>query len=131
MTQLTLTLIRGLPGSGKTTLAEKMLSESMQKLVHLEADMYFVDKNGQYLFQPHLIKEAHEWCLTQSRAHLLAGENVVVANTFVRHWEMQAYRDLAVMLNAKLVIKVCRGKYKNIHQVPGSTIKRMQKQWQP
>lgn len=39
-----LTLIRGLPGSGKTTLAKQL------GVLHVEADMYFM-RDGRYQFE--------------------------------------------------------------------------------
>ncbi len=119
-----LTLIRGLPGSGKSTLAKTF------DAVHLEADMYFVNKQGEYQFDPRLLKKAHLWCQEQCRYFLSRGENVVVANTFIRQWEMAPYRKLASLYNAKLVIKVCRGEYNNVHNVSLSAIAKMKKNWQ-
>ncbi|MCP4322780.1 MAG: ATP-binding protein [Psychromonas sp.] len=119
-----LTLLRGLPGSGKSTLATQM------DAIHLEADMYFVDKNGLYSFDPTQLKQAHSWCQSQCELHLKQRQSVVIANTFVKQWEMKVYRDLAKQYNAKLVIKTCTGKYQSIHNVPADTIKKMEKQWQ-
>lgn len=125
MHQLTLTLIRGLPGSGKSTLAKKY------KARHLEADMFFIDERGNYSFNAHLLTAAHHWCQQQCETHLRQGEDVVIANTFVKHWEMQAYRLLAKKYHAKLVVHVCTGKYQNQHAVPEKVIQKMRKQWQP
>ncbi|WP_413699487.1 AAA family ATPase [Psychromonas sp. KJ10-10] len=121
---LTLTLLRGLPGSGKSTLARKM------DAVHLEADMYFLDNAGVYTFQPSLLKKAHLWCETECESLLKKNKSVVISNTFVKQWEMSTYRNLAKQYQAKLVIKVCTGKYQSIHGVPAETIKKMQRQWQ-
>lgn len=120
-----LTLIRGLPGSGKSTLAKTL------NAVHLEADMYFINKQGEYRFDPKRLKEAHLWCQQQCKHYLSRGENVVVANTFIEHWEMQAYRQLAKLFNARLIIKVCTGHYKNSHDVDLLSINKMKKNWQP
>ena len=121
---LTLTLLRGLPGSGKSTLAGQM------DAVHVEADMYFLNAEGVYTFQPSLLKQAHQWCESQAELLLKQSKSVVVSNTFIKQWEMQAYRALAKQYQAKLVIKVCTGKYKSIHGVPAETIKKMRKRWQ-
>lgn len=130
MSELTLTLIRGLPGSGKSTLARQLVNASLQPVVHLEADMYFVDHQGSYLFQPELIKQAHQWCQAQCALALKQKQHVVVSNTFVKQWEMKVYRELAKQHDASLVIKTCTGKYLNIHDVPETTIKKMRQQWQ-
>lgn len=125
MPQLTLTLLRGLPGSGKSTLAKTYNAQ------HLETDMFFLDNNGNYLFNAHLLTAAHNWCQQQCEMHLSRGEDVVVANTFVKHWEMNAYRSLAEKYRAKLVVHTCTGQYQNQHAVPEKVIQKMQKQWQP
>jgi adenylate kinase family enzyme len=53
-------ILRGLPGSGKSTLA-KSLSNALTG--HIEADMFFVDKeSGEYRFDPTKLGQAHSWC---------------------------------------------------------------------
>lgn len=120
-----LTLIRGLPGSGKSTLAKTL------NAVHLEADIYFINKQGEYQFDAQRLKEAHLWCQQQCKYHLNRGENVVIANTFVMHWEMEPYRKLAKLFNALLTIKVCTGNYNNTHNVDLLSINKMKENWQP
>ncbi|EMK6667258.1 ATP-binding protein [Vibrio fluvialis] len=121
---LTLTLIRGLPGSGKSTLAKTLPG------VHLEADMFFENAQGEYHYRPELISKAHEWCQRECERALAQGNSVVVANTFVRHWEMSAYKKLARKYRARLVTKVCRGDFPNVHGVDSATIERMRQKWQ-
>lgn len=130
MPELTLTLIRGLPGSGKSTLAKKIIADNDKVIGHIEADMFFVNDNGVYNFQPVLINQAHQWCQQQCELMLKENKSLVVSNTFIKRWEMKVYRQLAQQYNATLVIKICTGKYSNIHNVPAATIRRMQKQWQ-
>lgn len=65
-----LTLIRGLPGSGKSTLAKTLSA------VHLEADMYFVNPQGEYHFRPEHLAQAHEWCQQQTEYWLQQGKDV-------------------------------------------------------
>ena len=43
-----LILLRGLPGSGKSTLAKLLVGD--KDYCHKEADMYFVDREGNYKF---------------------------------------------------------------------------------
>ena len=52
----TLVLLRGLPGSGKSTAAKLF-----NKAPHFEADMYFM-KNGNYKFDFNGLKDAHNSC---------------------------------------------------------------------
>ncbi len=119
-----LTLIRGLPGSGKSTLAQTFDAQ------HFEADMYFINDKGEYCYDAGKIAEAHEWCQQQVEKALAAQQDVVVANTFVRLWEMKAYKNLAKRYNAELEILVCRERYQNVHGVSSSVIAKMQKRWQ-
>jgi ABC-type transport system involved in cytochrome bd biosynthesis fused ATPase/permease subunit len=85
-----LILLRGLPGSGKSTLATAIGG------VHFEADMYFVDDNGNYNFEPARIKDAHAWCQNKVKLSMESGaERIVVSNTFTMDWEMEHYNMLA------------------------------------
>lgn len=120
----TLTLIRGLPGSGKSTLAKTLPAQ------HVEADMYFVGDDGVYRFNRLKLKCAHSWCQERTEQWLKAGRNVVVSNTFIQKWEMDAYRQLARRYNVKLIISICRNSYSNIHGVDEATLARMRRQWQ-
>lgn len=122
--QLTLTLIRGLPGSGKSTLAKQM------DAIHLEADQFFIQENGAYQFNPKLLSEAHQWCEKRCSDYLEQGQNVVVSNTFIKRWEMEAYIKMAKQFNAELVTIVCSGNYKSVHGVPESTLVKMRKAWE-
>jgi predicted kinase len=121
---LTLTLIRGLPGSGKSTLAKTLPA------VHLEADMYFVNEQGEYQYRAEEIGDAHQWCQQKTDYWLQQGKSVVVSNTFVKQWEMSVYKKLARKHKAKLNIIVCRERYGNIHGVDDEVIERMRKDWQ-
>lgn len=121
---LTLTLIRGLPGSGKSTLAKTLPA------VHLEADMYFVNEQGEYQYRAEEIADAHQWCQQKTEFWLQQGKSVVVSNTFVKQWEMSVYKKLARKHKAKLNIIVCREQYGNIHGVDDEVIERMRKDWQ-
>lgn len=120
-----LILIRGLPGSGKSTLAKSLGA------VHLEADMYFMDKKGNYRFDPLLLKDAHNWCQKQCELHLKQGNNVVIANTFIRQWEMDIYRKLAGKYKAELTIHTCVGSFNNVHGVSAQSLKKMKQCWEP
>ncbi|PMH46126.1 AAA family ATPase [Vibrio sp. 10N.286.49.B3] len=124
---LVLTLIRGLPGSGKSTLAKSLCDSDS---VHLEADMYFVNKQGEYCFDALQLPQAHQWCQTQSAYYLSVGKNVIVSNTFIQHWEMKAYRHIAKKHKAQLEIKVCRENYGTIHDIEPKTLAKMARNWQ-
>lgn len=123
-----LTLIRGLPGSGKSTLAKALAEKT--GAVHFETDRYFLDDYGEYRFVPNQLEKAHQWCQQQTYNALSQGKSVIVSNTFVRHWEMKAYKEMAKKWNAKLEIQVCRGNYGSVHDIEPSTIIKMKSKWQ-
>jgi len=123
-----LTLIRGLPGSGKSTLAKKLCLDS--DTVHFEADMYFINDSGTYIFDASKIKDAHDWCQHGVRKSLDKGYSVVVSNTFVKLWEMKYYISLSNELNIPLQVIICKGTFNNVHNVPLIKIEQMEKNWE-
>ena len=87
-------LLRGLPGSGKSTLAKSLVGD--KDYCHKEADMYFIDREGNYKFNSSQIKDAHKWCQEEIE-FVMKYElpRVVVSNTFTQEWEMLPYYELA------------------------------------
>lgn len=123
----TLTLIRGLPGSGKSTVARAMMLDGF---VHVEADMFFEDEYDNYRFDAARIGEAHEWCQEMTEEFMEVGLDVVVSNTFTRKWEMEPYMKLADKYDYTVVIRTEKGEYPNIHNVPQEVIDRMKARWE-
>ena len=124
-----LLLVRGLPGSGKSTYARLL-----NGYVHLEADMYFENFCGGK-FQPHKLKQAHLWCQQRTVDELTYGNNVVVSNTFSRRWEMQPYFDMmnelgADELGVSIEVITMKGDYGSIHNVPYATVDKMRRRWE-
>lgn len=119
-----LRLIRGLPGSGKSTFARGT------GLLHYEADMFFIQPDGEYKFNPGLIKQAHEWCQNSVRCALYARRSVIVSNTFTTLKEMQPYIEFAKKCEADLKVYRMTGNYGSIHNVPDETIERMRNRFE-
>lgn len=122
-----LILIRGLPGSGKSFLANEFVSFGFQ---HVEADMWFY-RDGQYMFDGQQLPAAHQWCRNRTRNLLTAGKRVVVSNTFSRNWEMQPYLDIATDLGK--TYHVIQTEYPGVsaHGVPDGTVAKMKARWEP
>ena len=83
-------IVRGVPGSGKTTLAKQLTANVF------EADHYFYDNDGNYNFIPSEIKEAHKECQQFVGYAMESGiQKIAVSNTFTQEWEMKPYFELA------------------------------------
>ena len=122
-----LILLRGLPGSGKSTLANAIGG------VHFEADMYFVDENGNYNFEPARIKDAHAWCQNKMKLSMETGvEKIVVSNTFTMEWEMEHYKMLAEANGYRLHSVIVENRHAGVneHGVPTEKLEQMQNRFQ-
>jgi hypothetical protein len=132
-TERTLTIVRGLPGSGKTTKALRIWEETINNAVcpkHFEADMYFSDKNGVYVFDPKKLPEAHKWCQDMFFAFVQLDQtpwNVIISNTFTETWELLPYVNIVLAHVPTCVIHIvdmlCQ--YQSIHNIPAETMDRM------
>jgi predicted kinase len=118
-----LILLRGLPGSGKSTVAKLF-----DKALHFEADMYFLDADGNYHFDASKIKNAHNWCRHSVMDAMKEGHPiVVVSNTFTQEWEMEVYYLLAEELGYRVISMIVENRHdgKNIHGCPDDKIEQM------
>lgn len=123
-----LILFRGMPGAGKSTLAELTCD------VAYSADDYFTNTEGAYRYDKSQIKAAHENCLSRTAEAMKGGVGRIgVANTFTEAWEMEPYFKLADKYEYRIhaVIVETRGHYRqNIHGTPRDVIDRMNNRFQ-
>jgi predicted kinase len=122
MKQKELYIVRGIPGSGKSTFA-KSICKPWQ---HVETDMFFM-KNGEYKFDASKLKVAHQWCKNKVQAmmrptpwNLLFNRTIVVSNTFTQEWEMKTFLVLARRFRYKVYTVIVENRHggKNLHGVP-------------
>lgn len=122
-------LIRGIPGSGKSTLAKTIGKGIEGNWSHYEADMFFVNE-GVYKFDYSKIKDAHEWCLDQTKEDISRGYTVIVSNTFTTSMELTPYFDIALMYGIMPTVITCNSNWGNIHNVPEDTLANMKARFQ-
>ncbi len=118
-----LVLVRGLPGSGKSTFAGKL------GMKHLEADQYFI-KGGVYIYDRSKQAAAHGWCQQQARLALEADQSVVVSNTFTTVSELRPYIDMGRELDACVTMLTMEGDRGNTRGVPADVIAKMAARWE-
>lgn len=80
------TILRGIPGSGKTSWAVKQYP----KAVICSADHLFTDANGKYNFDPKYLSWAHEQCFERFRIAVKWRRDVVIdnVNAKLEHYSM-------------------------------------------
>lgn len=95
MSQKELFIVRGLPGSGKSTVA-RSITENV-----FEADQFFEDESGVYRFDKSRIVDAHQDCMKRVEEAMRPDwighqkSTIAVANTFVKRDDFRAYIRLA------------------------------------
>lgn len=131
---LKMILVRGLPGSGKSTMAREIAAGSNFRgpgmgYAHLEADQFFYE-NGVYNFDASKLHQAHQRCLLNARTCLEGNQSCVVSNTFTTKKELKPYFDLALEFNIAPVVLLAQNVFGSVHGVPDETMKKMQERFQ-
>ena len=127
---LELHLVRGLPGSGKSTFAKQWLYNHPHTF-HWEADQFVPRGSGdEYLYKKEDAGFYHARCLACTFSSLISGTNCVVSNTFTQYWEIAPYIDIANRAKAKLFIHICREDYGTKHPIPPEVIQLMKERWE-
>lgn len=110
-------IVRGLPGSGKSTFAKTL------GCFHVEADMFFI-KNRKYTFNKDFVGQAHDWCFRTVEEALAMGLDVVVSNTFTTRREVERYVVMATKYGRHTIYRMMED-YGNTHDVPQEALDRM------
>jgi predicted kinase len=122
---VSLTIIRGLPGSGKSTLGKAMSLALGHKL--LDIDDYFTDEDGNFEFVAANAGEAFRKMHHDAEDQLTAGVSVIVAASFVRHFEFNGYIR---MKYDKLQVIDCHSDFASVHDVPRANLVAQKKRWE-
>lgn len=128
-------LVRGLPGSGKSSFATHIWND----YAVCEADKFFYDKDGNYNFDSSKLKEAHAWCKNEVEIRMKDHQNnpqyypeIAVSNTFTQEWEMEDYFKLAEKYGYKVVSLIVENRHggKNLHGVPDEKLEQMRNRFE-
>jgi predicted kinase len=130
-----LTLLRGLPGAGKSTFANFIWND----YAICEADKFFYDKEGNYNFDASKLRQAHEWCRNEVERRMVENSitpqyypEIVVSNTFTQEWEMEPYFKLAEQYGYRVFTVIVENRHdgKNVHGVPDEKLEQMKNRFQ-
>lgn len=116
----TLYIVRGIPGTGKSTFCKKALSG----IFHVENDMYH-HHNREYIFSLQNQRNAVEWCSDMVTLALKKNMDCVVSNTFVKRCLVDYYVNIAKLFNSNVKIYRMMGNFKNTHNVPEDVFNNM------
>jgi len=119
-------IMRGIPGSGKTTHIEQNYSDA----VVCSSDHYFTDEDGNYNFDIEHIGVAHKQSKEKFYSALERKETpIIVDNTNTRWWEMEDYVYAAEeagydIVFIRLVTDVETAYNRNIHNTPRDIVEK-------
>lgn len=128
-----LILIRGLPGSGKTTIAEILQQTRAGNFAFsISTDEFWEEQNNGH-FDPELLDKAHEWTEDRVEEEMAWGSNpIIVHNTFTQPWEWQAYEEFADEYNYRVHYLICEKRHdgESTSDVPQRKIDDMESRFQ-
>lgn len=117
-----LIILRGLPGSGKSTVAKLFGTRAI-----CTADDYITDRKGNYNWRPETIGPSHKWCQRKCKRFLERNiEKVVVANTNIVERDLNVYFRMGMEHGYRVHSIVVENRHggSSIHDVPEETMKK-------
>lgn len=132
----TLVILRGLPGSGKSTVAHAITADDDSIC---SADDFFKKEQG-YSYDQTKLTVAHNRCFLRCVELMMSGTDpIVVDNTNSQLWVYSAYKELSRVAGYRVQVlellcpdQLTLGRYahRSIHNVPVDACVKMAKQWE-
>lgn len=125
----TVIILRGLPGSGKSTFAEYLsaITVDQSESFHIEADKYFM-KDGEYKFDVKKLFLAHKECMRLFKTAIEEEcRQIIISNTSTRESEFKDYMKLAKEAGYVVFSVVVENRHEgnSVHNVPEETLQKM------
>ena len=122
----TLFIVRGLPGSGKSTLGYLLAGDNS-----FAADDYFYDRDKNYNYDATKINTAHDYCFNKVKEAMENGvDKIATCNTFTRKWEYDNYFALADKYGYTVHEIISKGEFNSIHNVPYNVVENMKERFE-
>jgi predicted kinase len=121
-------VVRGVPSSGKSSLADSIVGAEN----NIAADDYFYEiGNGEYTFDFRKLGDAHKYCQAKVKELLESGvPKVAVSNTSTRECDVNLYKKIGEDAGYRVFVLTCEKWHENTnsHGVPNKSIERMASQ---
>lgn len=121
-----LVLVGGLPGTGKSTIAEGLVGEAnfwlirsdmvRKKLAGLPSGASARSSFGEGIYTPAWSDTTYTECVRQAETHLLQGERVLIDASFREERRRRDFLELAARLAVPAVLIVCHAKPETIRR---------------
>ena len=120
-------ILRGLPGSGKSSLAKKLVAK--YNVVWLENDSYLMH-GDKYVWTPEAAKDAAKRCFEDAMSALRSGKDTIVSNVFVTRKSIDRYVRAAKQLGCEVQVWRMTNDFSNVHDVPANVLASMKASFQ-
>lgn len=133
MEDYTVIILRGVPGSGKSSVAEYLnnigIKSSISSVIFC-ADDYFTDIDGNYNFDRDKLHLAHSTCKHKFITSLNVINQIIVANTSTNSSDVSWYRNKATTAGYKVIVLTVENWHNgnDIHNVPEEAKMKMKEQ---